>query len=98
MVVKVLNLFSNIKSFNSNSLKYEITTLETLAFKMGKGIIWTCSSRILEALSSNGPFEVIQLNSYMMPDSNYFILSKGLASLGMNTPSLTGKSLHSGAL
>lgn len=29
MVVKDLNLFSNIKSFSANSLKYEMTTLET---------------------------------------------------------------------
>lgn len=32
MVVKVLNLFSNIKSFSANSLKYEITTVETQLF------------------------------------------------------------------
>lgn len=40
----------------------------TAAFKMGNGIIWTRtrSNRILEALSYNGPFEVILFNSYMM--------------------------------
>ena len=76
--LSVLNLFSNIKSFSANSLKYEITTVEMQLFlKWETGLL---GHTIAESQNLWVTTDHEKLSTSILTwclDSNYFIERKG---------------------